>query len=627
MAWNDLPPTKDELAVTSNEADWTKEPPKKEELSLKEEPSMSDSALRGGIQGATFGLRDELAGAVEGSPLGAIKKLLGSDATDEDVLAYLKARDESRNLDEQARSANPISYTAGNIAGGALVPIPGASLKGLASAESALNAIKSGALVGGLYGAGNAKEADLEGLKDVGKSAAFGGLAGGFGNKVLNSKGLVDTAKNTGLGIGAGAGLGALTSENPEEGAVEGGLGLGIVGAGAGAVKGLSNAAKGSFLENLVNSYKMQKSGKDVLTKAGREAIEAENQGISQGIQDQLLGKRNAYGSDIEKAVSQADTQGLKIDQNPIINKYEELIKKVRTVGPKQAQEKEHLLNVLDDLKNPSGLTADEAVQNWRNIRDIKLDDLENSALKSSTKNLASDLYNNVEQNIPGLKDINKNYSGIMNASESLGVDFRDINKPQSPIETNKLTELLSKYGKNSSVGGRKTNAAMGAVEKSLEGTDPALLEDIMSKAKDISSTNKVVDPLNRYAENPYNFSNIHHAALPGIGATVGEIASGIPSLPSSITNATSKIPGVKTIVNNSKINPENFGMEYKRDVTRPTTPQEYIAKIDPNMEGSNELKQRLMQIDQSDMSKQTAQLFALSQDPKFGPLLRKIQK
>lgn len=136
---------------------------KAEETSPEASISMLESGLRGLAQGASFGFADEITGAIEGA------------LTDK---TYEQARDESRANYDKASNANPLTYGAGEIAGGvgtALVP-------GLNVAKGASLATKIGvgAGAGAAYGLG-ASEADLT-KGEIGGAAAdtaTGAVVGG----------------------------------------------------------------------------------------------------------------------------------------------------------------------------------------------------------------------------------------------------------------------------------------------------------------------------------------------------------------------------------------------------------------------------------------------------------------
>jgi hypothetical protein len=160
------------------------------------------SALAGAAQGGSLGFADEIAGggnaaqeALSRIPglSGLAKRTPMQQSLDEEVGkvplnlgdAYRSERDSQRAMDADAQKANPLSYLAGNVAGAAAVPIPGA---GAASKLSGL--AKAGV--------------------NVGRAAALGGLGGlGASTADLTQGDVGGAAKDAGLGAGVGGALGA----------------------------------------------------------------------------------------------------------------------------------------------------------------------------------------------------------------------------------------------------------------------------------------------------------------------------------------------------------------------------------------------------------------------------------
>lgn len=189
MAWNDAPPTKEELNSTS---EWAKEPPTAKELGLPD-VSKTESGLRGLVN--QFNLAPVVSAAAQ-HPIEAAEaasnpllRLLGkSEFSPEDTAGFNAARQESNTAFKQAEQANPATYMAGNIAGGlATALIPGVNVgKGVAGAA------KLGASIGALTGAGQA----LSEGKDVSDVAASAGLQGALGGALGGVIGKVGSALN-----------------------------------------------------------------------------------------------------------------------------------------------------------------------------------------------------------------------------------------------------------------------------------------------------------------------------------------------------------------------------------------------------------------------------------------------
>lgn len=154
-----------------------------------EDVSKTESALRGGAQGLSFGFADELTGALE--------SMLGPKT-------YEQARDESRSNYDKAEAANPKTYMAGEVAGSvapaiaATVATGGAAAPGLAATAAkaiAPTTLKGMAALGAVTGLGHS-DADLTkgdvagAAKDTALGAGEGFVAGGV------AKGLSAAAEN-----------------------------------------------------------------------------------------------------------------------------------------------------------------------------------------------------------------------------------------------------------------------------------------------------------------------------------------------------------------------------------------------------------------------------------------------
>lgn len=180
MDWTKEPPKKSELSS----GDWMSAPPTEMELQAPSPIERSDkntgksSALRGAAQGATFGFADEISGAAEA----LWEKAKGDPALFGRL--YEKYRDESRAEFKRAKEENPKSFLAGEVTGAigtALVPgLGGASAAKLAG-------------IGAATGLGNSEAEDVEGIAiDTAIGGAAGlalGKAGEYAGKALTKVG------------------------------------------------------------------------------------------------------------------------------------------------------------------------------------------------------------------------------------------------------------------------------------------------------------------------------------------------------------------------------------------------------------------------------------------------------
>lgn len=159
---------------------------------------LGESVLRGAAQGASFGWADELTAAVGAAKdSGAAALGLRGDVSFGD--AYKTYIDRIRAKDDAAKADNPKAYTGGAIAGGVGSALGlGIAAKGLGQASnlgsfvskvaqpaSVKGAVGSGALLGGVTGAGLSEANPTESpekLKELAKDTAVGaGTGAAFG--------------------------------------------------------------------------------------------------------------------------------------------------------------------------------------------------------------------------------------------------------------------------------------------------------------------------------------------------------------------------------------------------------------------------------------------------------------
>lgn len=185
-----------------------------------------EAASRGAAQGFTFGLSDELGGAIR-EPIGAAKKALnylGGNFHDTDVANYERERNTQRQLDEAAQKEHGTSYMVGDLAGAVANPLPGravgAGIKAVAPAARALVPISQ---------AGASVPQYLTSLGKAGVAAGGEGALRGLGHSEANTTG--DLLADTGIGAGSEAVLG-------------------MAGKGAGDLLGKGAGAVGSKLED-----------------------------------------------------------------------------------------------------------------------------------------------------------------------------------------------------------------------------------------------------------------------------------------------------------------------------------------------------------------------------------------
>lgn len=198
------------------------------------QPEKLESFLRGGWQGLTFGLGDELAGATDA---------VFTDKT------YEEGRDESRRLNAAAEAANPKSYLAGDMGGSvATAFVPGLGALNAAKGARLAQVAGKAALQGGLTGFGKSEEESAGGLlADTAKGAMIGGALGTAGHGLMKG---IDKGVDLARAVGGKGGLehvGRAFREGAREGRELGGLDVSnipLVSQVSQGVSGVKNAVK-----------------------------------------------------------------------------------------------------------------------------------------------------------------------------------------------------------------------------------------------------------------------------------------------------------------------------------------------------------------------------------------------
>lgn len=154
------------------------------------------AAIRGGAQGLTLGLADEISSGVGALRDIATQKRLGMNLEDF-MEAYEAQKSATRRADKESSEISPIAYNASNIVGGiATSALPGMRLLNPKANASYKTVAKVGAAGGALSGFGHS---EADNLADLAWDTAKGGVAGaGLG---VAAKKVVDTAPKIYQGI------------------------------------------------------------------------------------------------------------------------------------------------------------------------------------------------------------------------------------------------------------------------------------------------------------------------------------------------------------------------------------------------------------------------------------------
>lgn len=154
----------------------------------KEAPGMLESALRGGLQGATLGYGDEaasgVASALQTAQDAIQNKIPENESTIQHLVNQYKRYKGMSEADEAAaKKANPITYGGAQIAG-SFLPV-GAAFKGVAGAGLGTK-IATGAGLGAVNEYGNLGQDEQDKEKKVAEGAALGGIGTGIGETVVS---------------------------------------------------------------------------------------------------------------------------------------------------------------------------------------------------------------------------------------------------------------------------------------------------------------------------------------------------------------------------------------------------------------------------------------------------------
>lgn len=218
MAWDDTPPSQDELAKAPKAAAWDAEPPSEDEIKnagmkVVDWKGKGEAGLQGFGQAATMGYLPQLQAAVGGlipDPNKGLDEELAKKGfkVEQSKDNYLARRDSALMRDQALKEENPGSYLAGQVGGViATAPMVGsklAKLPGLGKTAASLGGrLLQGAAGGAVQGAvqnpgdtqGEIDPLQIEERKaNAGKGAALGAAAQ-LGGEIIG-KG-ADLIKNT----------------------------------------------------------------------------------------------------------------------------------------------------------------------------------------------------------------------------------------------------------------------------------------------------------------------------------------------------------------------------------------------------------------------------------------------
>ena len=350
MAWNDTPPTEDELKNTKTM--WYDTPPTQEEL---DSTDTQLKALAGGVaQGATFGFAPQIGATLETG----LETITGDIPQEQSLLErYRQLREENIAGMEKLREENPWTYGTGELVGGAAIPLgAGAKIgqkafqagktalqagKGMQAARTAaalrtgIESAKIGTVAGGLTGIAKSEGDVSKVIEDVGE-----------GNLSAAAEELekISSSAKTGAEIGAAGGM------------VLGGGGQ-LVGKAAG--RGILSISRSledqvNTWRNLLSAARASYKGKPVVGEKAKEEISNQiEQKLVEPLAKDLQASLKMFGQKKGDILNLADD--LKYNKNVTddLNSMRDTIEQIPTRGDAVGQqEKDRLMGLIDTYQN-----------------------------------------------------------------------------------------------------------------------------------------------------------------------------------------------------------------------------------------------------------------------------------
>lgn len=389
-------------------------------------PSMEtvEDIATGGLQGMSLGFADE---AIAGVRAGT-EAMTGKDKsiTDFPELYRQYQRLEQQKL-EQAKERSPYAYMAGEVGGGIMsgLATSGAGLvaggapaavKGLA--PRAIKAAQSGAILGGITGAGTSKGelGSQEQIADVLGSAALGGVLGG---------GLSAAGDVTKAGVkSVGGKMDEFIKDSP-------------------------------LLRQMGLARKFGQSGIAVNEgeKAGNLISRQQTQDITE-IVNKFKSARDKIGQEIGALVDDASDSGVKVNIKP---EYDQIVEDLRQALEKNklifgTAEADKILNQLKRVTNAE-LTPSEAKTLKNQIYDM-VGGIETPELRNPLTRFQKAIDESLNEAVPGLQELNTKYSTFLSSgpemlltkgqpSEFVHKFLSSLKEPDAKI-AEATTELLS---------------------------------------------------------------------------------------------------------------------------------------------------------------------------------------
>lgn len=487
--------------------DWDKHP--KVDASAPEEPiSPLESGIRGGVQGATLGYSDELIGANplgSGSALGAIKKLLGKDATDEDVKKYELRRDIAREANAKAQSANPKTYLAGELTGGVASTTLLPELRGLSLAKQALG----GAALGSTISYGNSEQTDPLTMQNA--LGAATGLAGGVAGKAL---------------------------------------------------EGTS-----ALLPDVKKLYQAGRQGKNLLGEEGQQAISSNMNQLAdtyKNAMNTLTSKTGQAVGQAEENVGQLPAQGFLSEQ---LNKLNDL--ENSGVVLKNYPKLDQIKNILESGLNKEELPVKNIANMKNQILDLESSLKMENPKTFRDLDIARSFKNYISEASPELSSANQNFSQVKNLEELMDMGSKNLAASSLPynkqageiVDRNKILNFLQTLDKDSQTGQQVRNILKSNISGEEMGIEPQIskLQGLLGKNPE---TQQSMQDLQSFIPNAKEASEDYRLSQQLNTPIGGSLHKKIETALNKVPYAAGKVAGSNSIINKSfetATNPETY--------------------------------------------------------------------
>lgn len=573
----------------------------------------AEDVLRLGTQGVSMGFADE---AVAGGKAATESLIDGKESFSDLYQRYLASEQEKI---KSSRERSPYLGTAAEFGGAVLPAIAAATFTGGAAAPAAgaglARIIGGGALSGAIAGAGTSE----------------GTLIGNVRHD--KDKGLVigEKAKQLLGDIAAGGASGAILAP-----AITGVSK--VLSKAAGATKNLIDESIGMFDEASEAKFIFDraKGGDQFFTKQAQQAFRNEKQDAVNKITSAIGSVDEALGNSVNEVINSSTASGLRINANPIIGDLDNVLNRTSSKDIK---------NVINTIKQSSDGTPAELYALYKRVKDelgSNITSDERSALRALQTSLKNELDNNI---------VDANGNKIFKDAAQLFHDFRSATGERIFSGGKKLTvdlqdprNPLSVKGKRIGVHGADKADYLRSVQSGIEN----LFEETGKTGGKIGEAYTILDSVTNGLDefekaNGSKFSNLLGTDLDSFFKMQNLSVAGMkPELEHQATkmSAYQKLYGYdkdrgKSIGLAAQITPKFLERQYKLPMAAGriagayekaagsklfSLPKEGLLKVADSIKNDfpNHAKALTDALDNSDLYKKNAILFALMQNPNF---------